>query len=84
MECILQYLDDLDDLFYAAALSWERFRRICRFALILLTSLAVQALGVYLALYAPPLAVATVSILFVVLLYRSVVYHSPVARPARS
>ena len=84
MECFLQYLDDLDDFVYATALSWERIRRIGRVLLILAVSLAVQATGIYLALTAPPLAIATVSVLLVVLLYRSVVYHSPVPVTARS
>ena len=26
MECIVQYLDDLEDLIYAFALKWERIR----------------------------------------------------------
>jgi hypothetical protein len=83
MECFLQYLDDLDDFIYATALAWERIRRISRFIIVVTVSLAVQALGIYFALIAPPLAIATVSVLLVVLLYRSVVYHSPVPNPAR-
>jgi hypothetical protein len=84
MECLLQYLDDLDDFVYATALLWERIRRISSFLLIVTISLAVQALGIYFALTAPPLAIATISVLLVVLLYRSVVYHSPVPELARS
>ena len=84
MECLLQYLDDLDDFVYAMALLWERIRRISGVVFIVAISLAVQALGIYFALTAPPLAVATISVLLVVLLYRSVVYHSPVPVPARS
>ena len=84
MECFLQYLDDLDDFVYATALSWERIRRISRMLLVVAVSLGVQAIGIYFALTALPLAIATVSVLLVILLYRSVVYHSPVPVTARS
>ena len=84
MECFLQYLDDLDDFVYAAALLWERIRRISGFVFDVTISLAVQAIGIHFALTAPPLAIATISVLLVILLYRSVVYHSPVPAPARS
>jgi hypothetical protein len=84
MEFILQYLDDLDDLVYTTALLWERIRRISKVITVMAASVAIQALGVFLALTAPPLAVATVFILLVVLLYRGVVYHSPVPETARS
>lgn len=83
MECFLQYLDDLDDFVYTTALLWERIRRISGFVFVVTISLAVQAVGIYFALTAPPLAIATISVLLVVLLYRSVVYHSPVPEPAR-
>ena len=49
MECLLQYLDNLDDLYGVAGLLWERVRR---------------ALFMLLA--------ATSTVLFVILLYRSV------------
>jgi hypothetical protein len=84
MECFLQYLDDMDDFVYATALLWERIRRVCGVFVVVTISLAVQALGIYFALTTPPLAIATISVLLVVLLYRSVVYHSPVPDPARS
>ena len=82
MERLLQYWDDLDDLVYALALTWESIRRLVRFALHLSGLIAVQAIGIYFALTAPPLAVATATLLFVTLLYRGVVYHSP-RGPAR-
>jgi uncharacterized membrane protein YfcA len=84
MECFLQYLDDLDDFVYATALLWERILHISTFMILVTGSVAVQALGVYLALTAPPPAVAVVFVLLVVLLYRGVVYHSPVPKSARS
>ena len=72
MECLLQYLDDLDDLYGAVGLVWEKMRRtllkLASFAMIL----AVAAGGVLLALAHPPIALATSTLLFVTLLYRSV------------
>ena len=65
MECLVQYLDDLEDLFYAVALIWERIRTAVRFAVFVVTSVAFQTLGVLLALAAPPLAVATAALLMV-------------------
>jgi hypothetical protein len=77
MECFLQYLDDLDDLYGAFGLVWEKLRR----ALLKLTSflmvLAVAAGGISLALAHPPIALATSTMLFVILLYRSVTVPSP-------
>lgn len=77
MECFLQYLDDLDDLYGALGLVWEKLRR----ALLKLTSflmvLAVAAGGISLALAHPPIALATSTVLFVILLYRSVTVPSP-------
>jgi hypothetical protein len=72
MERLVQLLDDLDDLFSMVGLTTERLRRT--FLSFLLTGFlfAVQVGGVLLALAHPPLALATVIILFVTLLYRSV------------
>jgi len=72
MERLVQLLDDLDDLFSMVGLISERLRRT--FLSFLLTGIlfAVQVGGVLLALVHPPLALATVIILFVTLLYRSV------------
>ena len=77
MERFLQYWDDLDDLVYAVALTWESIRRLVRFTLYLSGLIAIQAVGIYFALTAPPLAIATATLLVVTLLYRGVVYHSP-------
>ncbi len=76
MEFLLQYLDDLDDLYGVFGLVWERLRR----AIIKMVSLgmlfAVAAGGVGLALLHPPIAMATSTMLFVILLYRSVTVPS--------
>jgi len=76
VEFLLQNLDDLDDLYGAAGLVWERLRRI----LLRLFSIAmisgVAAAGIGLALLHPPIALATSTMLFVILLYRSVTVPS--------
>jgi len=73
MERFLQYLDDLEDLFYAFALKWERIRRTCRFSFFIVVSLAFQILAIGLALSEPPLAVAMVALLLVGLLHKVVI-----------
>ena len=80
MERLVQYLDDLEDLFYAFPLIWEKIRRLASLSLFLTSSVALQLLCIYLALEFPPLAVALAALLIVTALYRSVVYHGP--RPA--
>jgi len=77
MELFVQYLDDLEDLFYAFALKWERIRRTVRFALFIAASVSFQILGIFLALSHPPLAVAMAALLLVGLLYRGAVLYSP-------
>ena len=72
MECFLQYLDDLDDLYGMAGLILERIRR---FTIAIFTYLALATgagAGVWFAIVHPPLAVASSILLFVTLLYRSV------------
>ena len=72
MERLLQYLDDLDDLYGALGLAWERTRRSL-LKLIYATLLAAVAAGaVWIALLQPPVAMAVATMLFVILLYRSV------------
>jgi len=73
MECFVQYLDDLEDLYYAVALIWERIRTRVRFAVFVIASLALQVFGVFIALNSPPIAVAIASLLLVALLYRGAV-----------
>ena len=76
MECFLQYLDDLDDLYGAFGLVWEKMRRTTLKLISLTMILAVAAGGISLALAHPPIALATSTLLFVVLLYRSVTVPS--------
>ena len=72
MECFLQYLDDLDDLFGAFGLIWENLRRaFVKLAAAVLVA-TVAGAGIWLALIHPPIALATSTVLFVILLYRSV------------
>ena len=72
MECFLQYLDDLDDLYGAVGLVWEHLRRTLLKLVSLAMVLSVAASGVLLALVHPPVALAISTVLFVTLLYRSV------------
>ncbi len=72
MECFLQYLDDLDDLYGVAGLVRERFRRGLINILSTAMVLGVATSAVSLALAHVPIALATSTVLFVVLLYRSV------------
>lgn len=76
MECFLQYLDDLDDLYGAFGLVWEKMRRTTLKLISLTMILAVAAGGILLALAHPPIALATSTLLFVILLYRSVTVPS--------
>jgi hypothetical protein len=70
MEVLAQYLDDLEDFFYATALLLERLRRLLQVAVVVVMSFVVQFLGILLALSRPPLALAVVSLTVVTLLYR--------------
>ena len=72
MECLLQYLDDLDDLFGIVGLMWERLRRATLKLLAVIMATVVAAAGAWLALLHPPIALATSTMLFVILLYRTV------------
>lgn len=72
MERILQWLDDLDDLFGAIGLLGERMRRFLVTLARLVTLFAVAACGIFAALREPPLGLAVVILLFVFLLYRGV------------
>ena len=82
MECFLQYLDDLDDLYGAFGLVWERLRRAALNLLKLAMLLAGAAGGVALALAHAPIALATGTVLFVILLYRSVTGPHAALTPA--
>ena len=72
MERLLQYLDDLDDLFSAIGLLAERIRSVLWLLFSAMAALAVAVGGILLALEEPPLALATAILLLVTLLYRSV------------
>ena len=72
MECLLQYLDNLDDLIGAFGLLWERLRRAIFTLVAALSVMVASATGAWLALLHPPVAAAISTVLFVVLLYRSV------------
>ncbi len=73
MERLLQYLDDLEDLIYAAPLVAEQLRRAIQRILFLLGSICLQVAGVVLALSHPPLALAVVMLSLVGMLFRAVV-----------
>ena len=72
MECLLQYLDNLDDLFGALGLLWETMRRAILMLIATTMVLGASATGIWLALLHPPAAAAMSTVLFVILLYRSV------------
>ena len=76
MECLLQYLDDCDDLYGAFGLLWETLRSMLLRALAALMLVVVAAAAVALALAHPLVALATSTMLFAVLLYRSVTVPS--------
>ncbi len=77
MERLIQYLDDLEDIYFATALLMERIRYAAQIGLLLAISFAVQVLGVLLALSRPPLALAVVSLTVVGMLYRAVTGGHP-------
>lgn len=77
MERMIQYLDNLEDLIYAAPLVAEQLRGAIQRILLLLGSIGLQIGGVMLALAHPPLAVAVVMLLWVGLLFRAVVKPLP-------
>ena len=80
MERLLQYLDDLDDLYGMVGLILERLRRVLLALFSYLTVVIGALAGIGLALLHPPVALATSILLFVTLLYRSVTSPS-VNRP---
>lgn len=77
MERLIQYLDDLEDLIYAAPLIAEQLRGALQRIFFLLASIGLQTGGVILALYRPPLALAVVMLLLVIMLHRAVVVPIP-------
>lgn len=77
MERLMQYLDDLEDFVYAAALAAGRIVRILQALAFMAMSVALQVGALLLALTQPPLGLAVAAILSVTLLYRTVVNHPP-------
>ena len=80
MECLLQYLDDLDDAWYALALLAERIRHGIRIISMITGSLAAVCLGALLALAQPALGAAAAALLTVAVLYRSCTAGLPAPR----
>lgn len=64
-------MDDMDDLYGAFGLLYEKLRRVLLKLLTLCAGLAIVGGGIVLALVHPPIALATCIVLFVTLLYRS-------------
>ena len=72
MERLVQWLADIDDFFAAIGLIGERVRSISLLLPVAMVLLLMQVGGILLALRHPPLALATVILMFVTLLYREV------------
>ena len=79
MERLIQYLDEIEDLFYAAPLIAEQVRRAIQRIFFLLGSISLQIAGIVLAVTHPPLALAVATLLLVGLLLRAVVIPVPQA-----
>jgi hypothetical protein len=77
MERLAQYLDDLEDIFFALALAGERLLNMLRALLVMGLAVTMPVLGVLLALHQPPIALAAVSLLAVLTLYRAAVGDRP-------
>lgn len=77
MECLIQYLDELEDLCYAIALVAERIRQAIKTLVILAVSATLPGFGVLLAIVHPPLALATACLALSGLLYRAVIGSPP-------
>jgi len=73
MECVLQWLDNLDDLVNALRMQAESLRRICLALVTLIIGAAAAVGGAFLAALQPPLAFALASLLTVTVLYRGTV-----------
>ena len=72
MECLLQYMDDIDDLVGTLGLVYERIRRLLLAFCALAGSLVLTGSAVWLAHAHRPLALAICLLLAVTLLYRAV------------
>ena len=76
MERLIQYLDDLEDLFYAVALMAERIREAFQYFLLITASAILQVFAISIALLHPPLALAVASLLMVGMLFHAVVGYA--------
>ncbi len=76
MERLIQYLDDLEDLFYVIALKAERLREALQYFLLITAAAILQVFAISMALRHPPLALAVASLLMVGMLFHAVVGHS--------
>ena len=81
MECLIQYLDEVEDIFYAIALIAERIRQSIKTLLVLAISVMLPAFGVLLAVVHPPLALATAFLALSGLLYHAAVGSPPIFSP---
>jgi len=72
MECLLQYMDEIDDLIGVFGLLSERIRGLVLAMITLFVGVAVAASGALLAVVHPPVGLAICILLFVTLLYRKV------------
>lgn len=79
MERLIQFLDEIEDLIWAAPLIAEQIRCAIQRILFLLGSISLQFAGIVLALKNPPLALVVVTLLLVDLLLRAVVIPAPQA-----
>lgn len=77
MERILQVLDDLEDLYFAVPLLYERWRRFVGRAVRLAAICAILPVGIYIAVTAPLMGLATATVAVVALLYSVVTTRSP-------
>ena len=82
MERLLLYWDDLDDLAGAAALKLEAVRRVGLCMLKILAMVAFGVIAMSMATVEPEFGLASVTLLFVVLLYQRVT--SPSIPPAHA
>lgn len=71
MERLAQYLDDIEDVYFAIGLMMEKIRRGSQVIALVLTSIIIQVGGIALALSQPPIALSVVCLTIVGMLYRS-------------
>lgn len=77
MERLVQYLDDIEDLYCASLVVVERIRNFTQLCILLIASFALPFLGILLALHRPPLAIAAASLAVVAMLYRAATHSHP-------